>query len=81
VTLRNHKTTAVTISIRDAVNLGEHWAGFKVEEYKGKFEIIGTNVLSIPVEVPAGGEATVRYKVIYNMEVKREQVKESPRKE
>jgi hypothetical protein len=62
IKLRNHKTEVVKVIVKE--NLFR-WLTWEITESSDKWEKVDYRTIHIPVEVPAGGEKVVTYKVRY----------------
>jgi hypothetical protein len=62
IKLRNHKTEAVKVIVKE--NLFR-WLNWEIKESSDKWEKVDYRTIHFPIEVPAGGEKVVTYKVRY----------------
>lgn len=63
ITLRNHKDTPVTVNVNEALY---RWVNWEIVRASHDFEKLDARSVQFPVEVAAGGEATVSYEVRYS---------------
>ena len=62
ITLTNQKAGPVKVRVVEHMNRGENWA---IQEKSGEYTKVDSHTLEFPVDVPAKGEAKVRYSVRY----------------
>ena len=62
ITIRNHKTEAAHVIIKENLL---RWTNWEITQSTDKWEKQDYRTLHIPVDVPAGGEKKVRYSVKY----------------
>lgn len=62
ITLRNHKTTPVQVTVKESLF---RWLTWNITESSDKFDKQDARTVHFPVDVPAGGEKKVTYTVRY----------------
>ena len=62
VTVRNHKDAAVKVIVREHLEGGWKWS---IENTQDKWEKKSATVVHFPIEVPAIGEKTIKYRAKY----------------
>lgn len=63
IQIRNHKETAVTVNVNEALY---RWVNWEIIEASHEFEKLDARSIQFPVEVDADAEATVTYEVRYS---------------
>jgi hypothetical protein len=63
IRLQNNRQTAVTLEAEDDISLYPAW---EITKSSDKYEKVDPHLVRFMVEVPAGGEKTVEYRVKYN---------------
>ena len=62
VKLRNHKKEAATVIVKESLY---RWVNWKIERSTHRFGKDDARTVQFPVQVPPGGESTLRYTVQY----------------
>lgn len=63
IQIRNHKEAPVTVKVKEVLY---RWVNWELMEASHDFEKLDARTVQFPVEVPADGEATLRYEVRYS---------------
>lgn len=62
ITLTNQKAEAVKVRVVEHMNRGENW---EIQEKSAEYTKVDSHALEFPVDVPAKGQAKLRYSVRY----------------
>jgi hypothetical protein len=62
IKLRNHKKEAATVIVKENLY---RWVNWKIERSTHKFDKDDARTVQFPVQVPPGGESTLRFTVQY----------------
>lgn len=63
IQVRNHKETPVTVNVKEVLY---RWVNWDLMEASHEFDKLDARTVQFPVDVPADGEATLRYEVRYS---------------